>query len=314
MKKFLLILPLLLVLSACSQDGEGLFGGRTGPTKLNAISDVSVPAPNDGEALTYVAANGQWESVAGAGSGDVTSVGDCAAGACLDGSSDGGTYIYMYDGDSNYTGIAASNTASDLLFYLPTGYGSDGQVLETNGDGTLTWTTALTASSTNLTLSGMLWGDVTGNLTGNVTGDVSGNAGTATALAANGANCGAGEYPLGVDASGAVESCTDATTEINTEIANVLDGTDAFTDFNGKVIDTDNLVADSADDTIVDFSSVTCTDITMTDCGQITSTGDMSVTGDITASATSTANVFSPGSDCYIKVSTSTTGIEIGCY
>lgn len=36
------------------------------------------------------------------------------------------------------------------------------------------------------------------------------NAGTATALAANGANCSAGNYPLGVDASGAVESCTAA--------------------------------------------------------------------------------------------------------
>lgn len=57
-----------------------------------------------------------------------------------------------------------------------------------------------------------------GSLTGNVTGDASGNAGTATALAANGANCGAGEYPAGVDASGAVESCTDATTEITTAI------------------------------------------------------------------------------------------------
>jgi len=32
--------------------------------------------------------------------------------------------------------------------------------------------------------------------------------GTATALAANGANCVAGSYPLGVDASGAVEGCT----------------------------------------------------------------------------------------------------------
>lgn len=34
-----------------------------------------------------------------------------------------------------------------------------------------------------------------------------GNAGTATALAANGANCSAGQAPLGVDASGAVEGC-----------------------------------------------------------------------------------------------------------
>lgn len=36
---------------------------------------------------------------------------------------------------------------------------------------------------------------------------ITGNAGTATALAANGANCGAGMAPLGVDASGAVEGC-----------------------------------------------------------------------------------------------------------
>ena len=55
-------------------------------------------------------------------------------------------------------------------------------------------------------------------------GALSGNATTATALASNGANCGAGNYPLGVDASGAVESCTDATTEINS-VVNALGGT-----------------------------------------------------------------------------------------
>ena len=37
---------------------------------------------------------------------------------------------------------------------------------------------------------------------------MSGNSATATALAANGANCAADHYALGVDASGAVESCT----------------------------------------------------------------------------------------------------------
>jgi hypothetical protein len=39
-------------------------------------------------------------------------------------------------------------------------------------------------------------------------GTWSGLAGTATALAADGANCSAGSYPLGVDASGAVQGCT----------------------------------------------------------------------------------------------------------
>lgn len=40
------------------------------------------------------------------------------------------------------------------------------------------------------------------------------NVNSSVSLSTNGANCDAGSYPLGVDASGAVESCTDATTEI----------------------------------------------------------------------------------------------------
>lgn len=48
-----------------------------------------------------------------------------------------------------------------------------------------------------------------GNLVGNVTGNLTGNADTATQLATNGANCSAGSGALGVDASGAAESCTD---------------------------------------------------------------------------------------------------------
>ena len=51
--------------------------------------------------------------------------------------------------------------------------------------------------------------DGSGNFSaGTITAELTGNAATATALAANGANCSAGNYPLGVDASGAVESCT----------------------------------------------------------------------------------------------------------
>ncbi len=50
--------------------------------------------------------------------------------------------------------------------------------------------------------------DGSGNFAaGTITGALSGNASTATALVANGANCAAGTYPLGVDAVGAAESC-----------------------------------------------------------------------------------------------------------
>jgi hypothetical protein len=45
--------------------------------------------------------------------------------------------------------------------------------------------------------------------------NTSGNAATATALAANGANCSAGSFPLGVDASGASETCTALPTTIS---------------------------------------------------------------------------------------------------
>lgn len=68
-----------------------------------------------------------------------------------------------------------------------------------------TWTIGIVSSPT---LSGTTSGTFSGNLTGNVTGSLTGNASTATALSANGANCLAGNYPLGTDASGAVESCT----------------------------------------------------------------------------------------------------------
>jgi len=66
-----------------------------------------------------------------------------------------------------------------------------------------------------------------GTFTGTVTaptfsGALSGNATTATNLAANGANCTAGSFPLGVTAGGAVESCTDVGT-----LAPTLTGTGA---------------------------------------------------------------------------------------
>jgi hypothetical protein len=86
---------------------------------------------------------------------------------------------------------------------------------DSNGDFAARIVTAALVGNVTGNLTGNVTGNVTGNLTGNVTGNVSGssgsttgNAATATALAANGANCSAGQFPLGVDASGAVESCS----------------------------------------------------------------------------------------------------------
>jgi hypothetical protein len=116
----------------------------------------------------------------GGGTGDVESAGDCLSGACYDGTSDGGTYVRLYDGDSNYGALVTSNLTGNRTYTFP------------NFDGTMA-TLAGTETLTNKTLAAA----------NNVI-----DADTAVALAANGSNCSAGSYPLGVDASGASESCT----------------------------------------------------------------------------------------------------------
>ena len=57
-------------------------------------------------------------------------------------------------------------------------------------------------------LSGRDVGSALGRLPGTILGSDLGCSRLDDALAANGANCSAGSYPLGVDASGAAEGCT----------------------------------------------------------------------------------------------------------
>jgi len=88
----------------------------------NTTNDVSntkhgfVPKATD--VLTnFLRADGTWAAPAGVG--DVTGVGDCLSGDCLDGTSDGGTYIRLYDGDSHYTQIASANVAGNVTMTFP---------------------------------------------------------------------------------------------------------------------------------------------------------------------------------------------------
>lgn len=110
-------------------------------------------------------------------------------------------------GDRYAVGGAAVFTVATTSTNLFTG--TPGQILAFLNGG---WTGAATTTFTSpLNYSA-------GAVSLDTSGSWTGNAGTATALAANGANCAAGEYPLGVNASGASESCTDATTEIDSAI------------------------------------------------------------------------------------------------
>jgi hypothetical protein len=50
--------------------------------------------------------------------------------------------LRLYESDrSNYVGLQVGSLSSNLTFTLPTSYGTDGQVLVTNGSGTLSWNT-----------------------------------------------------------------------------------------------------------------------------------------------------------------------------
>lgn len=74
---------------------------------------------------------------------------------------------------------------------------------------TISW--AGLATTSNPTAGNIFYSNGTNGLIPIATSSI--NVGTATALAANGANCSSGNAPLGVDASGAVESCFDVWTQ-----------------------------------------------------------------------------------------------------
>lgn len=113
---------------------------------------------------------------------------------------------------SNYLLLSGGAVTGDISFStgkaLQTGTGAGNTLLlqaydTDTGPGYVTFGTLTAGTSPGLALTATL----------------TGNASTATALAANGSNCSAGSYPLGVDAAGAVESCTVATTGTVTSIA-----------------------------------------------------------------------------------------------
>ena len=114
-------------------------------------------------------------------SGDVTGVGNCTGGACLDGSSDGGTQVSIYDGDSNKATLVSPNIAGDITITLP---GATSTLLTTTGDGsTLTGIDDLTLIDTgdeNATFYPVLVDGATGTQVVETDGELSYNPSTDT--------------------------------------------------------------------------------------------------------------------------------------
>jgi hypothetical protein len=95
----------------------------------NLSGNITVTGPKynltfptaDGSDGQYVKTDGagHWSHGTPTGSGTVTKSGDCTGGDCGDGSSDGGTYYRLYDGNSNYTGLKSANVTSNADITLP---------------------------------------------------------------------------------------------------------------------------------------------------------------------------------------------------
>jgi len=96
-----------------------------------------------------------------AGSGDVTGVGDCSAGACYDGTSDGGTYVRLYDGTSAYEMITggvrtftfASSTANAENLIVTLGANDNTVSLTSSTGGILQLTTPVIGAATGTSLA-----------------------------------------------------------------------------------------------------------------------------------------------------------------
>lgn len=184
--------------------GEGQAGNlqewqNNAGTALSAITSAGVFTGNASTASALAAnpadcTSGQYATTIAA-SGDLT----CAAVAYAD-----------VSGTPALATVATSGSASDLgsgtLAAARGGAGTVSGVLKANGSGVV----SAAAAGTDYVAP-------------------AGNVATATALAANGTNCSAGSYPLGVDASGNAESCTAASgsgtvTSVSVTTANGVSG------------------------------------------------------------------------------------------
>ncbi len=198
-----------------SGTASGCFAVQLSDTDLSQIAALSC---TDGQIAKKV--SGVWacsaDSTGGAPTFDTVGSGTNTTATLTVGT--GGAIVPSGSGSITATTLAA-NGGNCAAGSFPLGVDAVGAAetctdaatqTELNTHGALTGTSAHSAASSN-TASALVSRDASGNFSaGTITATLSGNASSATtagALTANGANCSSGSAPLGIDASGAAESC-----------------------------------------------------------------------------------------------------------
>ena len=167
--------------------------------------------------------------------------------------------------DESGSGVVAYTTSP--TFTTPDIGAATGSVSGNAGTVTnATLTTALTVGTGTVGLTGniantsvLTLGAGASSISGANTGDqtnISGNAGTATALAADPANCSAGSAPLGIAASGAVQSCFDVWTEAENTAAAYISASSTNT-LTNKTFDANGTGNSLSNVDVVDLSNGT---------------------------------------------------------
>jgi len=231
------------------------------------------------------------------GDGNCVSVTNCGSGNFL-----------RYDISSNIWTCAADDDQPDSDAEVPNVITVDGGTINL---GTNTFSGTLGGDNITdgtIDVGELQSGDYSSKITsGTYSISISGNAATATVLAANGANCEAGQYPLGIDASGAVESCT--VDDDNPEAGEVFwsdlyDEADAGLGWSNLTAYPNGCSAGSAvrviGDTLTCIDVYDATDDAISDCTEVNSctitAEDVVCTGCV--GATDLADGFDECSDC----------------
>lgn len=175
-----------VVLGVLALGGGGYYTSQNLGAAVYPASNQLAPSPSNGYILSTNGTNNSWIANTG-GSG-------------------GGSGLWWYA------------SATDVLSPIVASTSNTARITASSFHATSTATSSVFNDIDFTNASG------TGVTATNFWGALVGNADTATALSANGANCSAGNAPLGVDASGAAESCFDVWTEAeNTSAAYISD-------------------------------------------------------------------------------------------